>query len=89
MMIYLMMALQAAAPADIELQAAVRARSITIVKSGRAEVKVNANGQNVIAIEGPQANGRKRINNPVYTVDIKARVIDPLVAPAVDTPQPK
>lgn len=89
MVIYLMMAVQAVALPDIELRAVVRARSVVIEKSGKGEVQVNTNGQKFIAIEGPKANGRKRINNPVYTVDIKAHIVDPLVAPAAAPPQPQ
>lgn len=88
MMIFLLLGLQAATPPDIELRANVRARTLIIEKAGRASVTVTAGGQNVVSIEGPKANGRKRINNPVYQVNIEARVADPQVAPQSETPRP-
>lgn len=75
--LFLLVAAQAVAPADIELRATVRARSLTIQKYGTAELKVTADGQNVVSIEAPKANGRKRINKPVINVDIEARIADP------------
>jgi hypothetical protein len=74
----LLLALQSATPPDIELRATVRARSLTIQKSGTAEVRATANDENVVVIEGPKPNGRKRINNPAFNVDIQVRIADPL-----------
>lgn len=88
MVTFLLLALQAATPPDIELRANVRARTLIIENAGRASVTVTAGGQNVVSIEGPKANGRKRINNPVYEVNIEARVADPQVAPQPEAPRP-
>lgn len=86
-MLILLLALQTASPPDIELRATVRARSLTIEKSGTAEVRVNANGSNIMAIEGPKANGRARIANPVFNVNIEARIADPQAAPSSPPPR--
>lgn len=86
-MLILLLALQAASPPDIELRATVRARSLTIEKSGTAEVRVNANGRNIMAIEGPKANGRARIANPVFNVNIEARIADQQAAPSSPPPR--
>ena len=77
MTVFLLLALQAAAPSDIEIRATVRARELTVEKAGKADVEVTSDGQNLISIEGPKANGRKRISNPVIKVNIQARVADP------------
>lgn len=77
MMLFLLLALQAAPPPDIELRATVRARSLTIEKAGEASVVVTANGQNLVSVEGPKGNGRKRIANPNFKVNIEARIVDP------------
>jgi hypothetical protein len=86
MMLSLLFALQAAAMPDIELRATVRARSLTIEKAGTAKVDVTAGGENLVSIEGPKANGRKRIANPVYNVHIEARLADGRAAPRPETP---
>jgi hypothetical protein len=81
MMVLALAILQSAAPlppADIELRARVTARSLTIEKKGEARVTVMGNGQNVVDVRAPKANGRTRIANPAVTVDIEARVADPL-----------
>ncbi len=88
MMFVLLMALQAASPPDIELRATVRARTLAIEKSGTAQVNVTADGQNVASIQGPKANGRKRIANPVFNVDIQARIADPQAGPHSTNPPP-
>lgn len=78
MVVTLFAMLQAAAsPADIELRATVRARSLVIEKKGDANLTITANGQNVIDIRAPKANGRKRISNPVVDVNVEARIADP------------
>ena len=88
MTIVLLLALQAASPPDIELRATVRARTLTIEKAGKAEVTVTAGDQNVVSIEGPQTNGRARIANPVFNVNIEARIADPQGPPQSNIPQP-
>ena len=85
MTLLLLMALQAASPPDIEFRATVRARSLVIEKAGNAQVRVTG-GEELVAIEGPKANGRKRINNPVFNVDIEARIAAPQGAVASDPP---
>ena len=84
MIVFLLAALQATPLPDIELRATVRARSLTIEKRGAAEVTVTADGRNVVAVEGPKANGRKRIDKPAYRVDIEARIADPAAAPGTE-----
>ena len=79
MLAFLLIAAQAATPADIELRAKVRAGSLTIEKSGAANVTVTANGENLVAIDGPKANSRKQIRNPAYNVRIEARIAGPTV----------
>lgn len=88
MVIFLFVAAQAASPADIELRATVRARSMTIEKQGNAQVQVTADGQNIVSVEAPKANGRKRINNPVVNVNIEARIADPRFVIQPETPPP-
>jgi hypothetical protein len=86
MVLFLFVAAQAAAPADIEFHATVKARSLTIQKQGTAELRVTAGGQNVISVEAPKANGKGRINNPIINVDIEARIADPGSARQVEGP---
>lgn len=86
MVLFLIVAAQAAAPADIEFQATVRARSLTIEKQGTASLQVTADGQNLVSIEAPKAEGKKRINNPVINVNIEARIADPRSAPQPERP---
>lgn len=70
--------LQAAAPLpDIEFRATVRARSLTIEKHGEARLTLSADGRNVVDVQAPRADGRKRIANPVVTVNVEARIADP------------
>ena len=87
MLVFLLLGLQASTPPDIELRANVHARTLTIEKSGSANVSVMADGQNVVSIEGPKGNGRKRISNPVFDVTIEARIADPHAAPQPETPR--
>lgn len=80
-MLFLLFAFQAAAQADIELSATVQARSLTIEKAGAAAVNVSVNGPSGVAVHGPKANGRKRLENPVFTVKIEAWSADPSATP--------
>lgn len=86
-MLILLLALQAASQPDIELRATVRARSLIVEKAGDAGVSVTADGRNLVFVEGPRANGRKLIANPVYRVNIEGRIANPLAA--VDQPPPR
>jgi hypothetical protein len=88
MLIFLLLGIQATTLPDIELRATVRARSLTIEKAGRASVEVTGGGQDIVAVEGPEANGRKRINNPVFTVRIEGRIADPQRPEQTDAPGP-
>lgn len=90
MVITLLAMLQAAAsPADIELRATVRARSLVIEGKGDANLTITANGQNVIDIRAPEANGRKRISNPVVHVNVEARIADPKLPQEPKPTQPQ
>ena len=70
--------LQVAASApDIAFNATIRARSLTIEKQGTARLTVTADGENVVDIQAPKANGRKRIANPEIKIKVEARIADP------------
>lgn len=86
MTVLFLLAVQAAAPADIEIRASVRARTLTIEKVGEAEVTVTAAGRNLVSVEAPKASGKKRVNNPVVKIDIEARVVNPHDANQVEQP---
>ena len=86
MIVHLFLALQATAPADIEIRASVRARALTIEKAGEAKVSVTADGRNLVSIEAPKASGRKQVANPVIKVDIEARIADPRGDPQPQSP---
>jgi hypothetical protein len=78
--------LQVAASApDIAFNATIRARSLTIQKQGEARLTVTADGENVVDVQAPKANGRKRIANPEIKVKVEARIADPAAVP----PQPQ
>jgi hypothetical protein len=85
-MISLLLGLQTATLPEIELRATVRARSLTIEKAGRASVEVTGGGQNIVAVEEPKANGRKRISTPAYDVRIEGRIADPQLPGPKETP---
>lgn len=71
--------LQAAQAPDIELNANVRARSITIEKKGDASLTVTTepDGGNVVDVQAPKANGAKTIRNAEVTIRAEARIADP------------
>ena len=81
-MIYFFL-LQASAP-DIELGAYVRARSVTIEKQGDARLTVHAQpeGEKLVNVQAPTANGRKTLENVEVTLHAKASVADPQSASA-------
>lgn len=79
--LFLLQAIAAPPPADIAFHATVRARSLTIEKQGEARLTVRANGQNLVKVEAPRANGRKTIRNPVVRVDVEARIAAPETGP--------
>jgi hypothetical protein len=81
----LLLLLQAAVqtPPDIELNANVRARSVTIEKRGDARLTVTTDpdGGNLVDVRAPKANGRKKLNNVQVNVRAEARIGDPRQAP--------
>ena len=91
MEIAILFLLQAAAQApDIELNAQVRARRVTIEKKGDARLRVWTDpdsGGNVVDVEAPKANGRKTLRNLEVNVRAEARIADPRQAPQIDFPQ--
>lgn len=82
-MILFQAASPAAAPAgqpDIELQARVRARSLTIQKRGDASLTIHTDpdgGDNLVEVQAPKANGRKTIRNVDITLRAEANIADP------------
>lgn len=86
----LILLLQAEQPLpDIELNATVRARQVTIEKQGNAELTVSAgpDGGSLVDVQAPKANGRKRLNNVEVKVRAEARIGDPLQAPKNNGPE--
>ncbi len=84
-----------AAP-DIELNANVRARSVTIEKQGEAKLVVTTSpdGGNVVDVRAPKANGRRELRNVDVTVRAEARIGDPATAQEnnpdqAETPRPQ
>jgi hypothetical protein len=41
-----------------------------------------------VSIEGPKANGRKRVANPVFNLNIEARIADRNAPPSPPIPRP-
>ena len=83
-MIFLLL-LQAASSQlpDISIGATVRARSLTIEKKGDARLSIGTSpdgGGNVVQVEAPRANGRRRIDNVDVHVLAEARIADPAAA---------
>lgn len=80
-MIAILLLLQAASaqPPDIELNANVRARSVTIEKQGGARLTVTTqpDGGNLVDVQAPKANGRKTLSNVEVKVRAEARIADP------------
>lgn len=99
-MIATLLLLQAAASApqsapDIELQANVRARSVSIEKQGEAKLTVTTSpdGGNVVDVRAPKANGRGELRNVEVQVRAEARIGDPAAAAQnnadqAETPRP-
>lgn len=69
----------AAAPPDIQIGATVRARSLTIEKKGDASltVRTDPEGDNLVEVRAPDANGRRTLRNIDVTVRAEARIADP------------
>ena len=91
MMLAFLLVLQAApqTPPDIELNAHVRARSVTIEKQGDARLTVTTSpdGGNIVDVQAPKANGRKTLRNVEVNVRAEGRIGEPL-APRENNPQP-
>ena len=89
-MLALLLMLQAAeTPPDIQLDARVRARSVTIEKKGEAELTVTTSpdGGNVVDVEAPDADGRKTLRNVDVRVHAEGRIGDP-TRPPENNPAP-
>jgi hypothetical protein len=82
-MLAALLLLQATAP-DIQIDARVRARSLTIEKRGDAQlvVRTQPEGANRVDVRAPQANGRRTVRNFEATVRAQARIADPAAATA-------
>lgn len=82
-MLIAMLLLQSVQPQtapDIQLNAHVSARSLTIEKHGEARLTLRTEpdgGGNVVDVRAPSANGRKTIKNVDVTVRAEARIADP------------
>jgi len=89
-MLLMMFLLQAAAP-DIQIEARVRARSLTIEKQGNAQllVRTEPEGANVVDARAPKANGRKTIRNFEANVRAEARIADPRSSVPMETGAPR
>ncbi|MEA1014970.1 hypothetical protein [Sphingosinicella sp. LY1275] len=80
MLLALLLLQATGSPPDIELNAHVRARSLTIEKKGDAALTLTTSpdsGENVVDVRAPKANGRKTMRNVEVTVDAKAHIADP------------
>lgn len=74
---------------DIELNADVRARSVTIEKKGDARLAVTTSpdGGNVVDVRAPEADGRRSLRNVKVSVRAKARIGEPAQAPQLSVGQ--
>lgn len=79
-MLILLLLAQAATLPDIQLDARVQARSLTIEKQGEASLTLRAapDGGAIVQVEAPKANGRKTIRDLDVTVHGAASIADPL-----------
>ena len=95
-MLLALLLVQAAAPQagnapDIQLQARVHARSLTIQKRGDASLTLHTepDGGNILDVQAPKA-GRKTIRNVDINLDAEARIADPQnIRIGVETSQPQ
>ena len=78
-MLLLLLLQASSAQPDIELRAAVDARSVRIEKKGEAELTVSASpdGGSEVKVEAPKADGARTLRNVHVTVDAEARIGDP------------
>ena len=92
LLLILAQAAVAQTPPDIELNANVRARSVTIEKRGDARLTVTTSpdgGGNIVDVRAPDAEGRKTLRNVEVRVRAEARIADPLQPEANNQPQPE
>lgn len=70
----------------IELNANVRARSLTIEKRGDASltVRTEPDGGNIVDVRAPRANGRRTLRNVEVKVHAEANLGDPKSAAAAE-----
>lgn len=88
----LLLALQAAAPPDIQLQAVVEARSMTIEKKGEARLEVWAepDAGSIVKAEAPRGAKSGTLRNVRVTLDAEARIGSPVAdAPSVAETEPE
>ena len=79
-MILALLAIQAAsALPDIELNARVQARQVTIEKRGEASLTVSASPDagSAVEVRAPPANGRRTLRNIDVNIKAQARIGDP------------
>ena len=79
MLLFSFLALQATAVLpDIELNARVRARSVTIERQGTARLTLTTqpDGGNIVDVRAPEANGRTTLENVDVVVTAEARIAD-------------
>ena len=79
MLLLILAQVTAAQAPDIELNANLRIRSLTIEKQGNARLTITTdpNGGNVVDVQAPKANGRKTLQNVEVKVRGEARIADP------------
>jgi hypothetical protein len=70
---------QAQRPADIEIEIGLTARRVTIERRGEAslEVRASPDGGSAVAVQAPEANGRRSLRNADVRVRAEARIADP------------
>jgi hypothetical protein len=90
-MLMALLLLQAAQAPDVELNANVRARQVTIEKQGDARLTVTSSpdGGNLVDVRAPRANGRKTLRNVEVDVRAEARIAQSGTAPANNSPPPE
>lgn len=79
-----------APPPDIALDIRVSARSVRIQRDGEASLVVRAGPDSVVAVEAPDAEGRRRLRNVEVRINAEARIADPAAAqPSQEPPPPQ
>lgn len=79
MLLALLLQSSGEAPPDIEFNARIEARSVTIEKRGNASLALSAEPERdkKLVIEAPKAEGRKRLRNVVIDLRGEARIAAP------------